>query len=97
MQACSVNVNNQMADFYRTLVQRMAKAMPGLWGYVGIDLIESAEQGPLVLEINPRLTTSYVGINRATGINVAEQSLALLEGEPDLTSINQQAIRVGIH
>ena len=97
LRACLVNVANQQVDFFRGLAERVAKAIPGLWGYVGIDLIDSADKGPLILEINPRLTTSYVGIKQATGINVAEQCLALLKGEPDITHTDQRAIKIGIH
>lgn len=68
---------------YRQLIDQIACAMPDLWGYVGIDLIETAEQ-TWVLEINPRLTTSFVGIYDALGINVAEAALQLLHGEPVL-------------
>jgi len=97
LRACAVNVHNEHAGYLRSLAERVAQALPGLWGYVGIDLIDTAEAGPLVLEINPRLTTSYVGIKQATGINVAEQSLALLESEPDLTISDRRAIEVVIH
>lgn len=97
LQACLVNTVNEHRDYYQALVERVAQAVPGLWGYVGIDLIESAEQGPLILEINPRLTTSYVGILQATGINVAEQTLSLLKGEPKLTFTDQQTVKVVIH
>lgn len=58
------------------LAQAVCKAIPGLFGYVGIDLVIT-EQGPLVLEVNPRITTSYVGLSRSTGINVAEHLLHL--------------------
>lgn len=41
-----------------TLIQKIHATMPGLWGFVGIDLIYS--EGKLwVIEINPRLTSSY--------------------------------------
>jgi predicted ATP-grasp superfamily ATP-dependent carboligase len=56
---------------------RIAAAMPGLWGYVGVDLV-ATPSGPVVLEINPRLTTSYCGLQPALGINAAEMVLALL-------------------
>ncbi len=59
------------------LARRIAVAIPGLWGYVGVDLV-LAEQGPVVLEINPRLTTSYCGLRRALGINTAAMVLDLL-------------------
>ncbi len=61
------------------LAGRIAAAIPSLWGYVGVDLILGAD-GPVVLEINPRLTTSYCGIHRALGINVAALVLALAGG-----------------
>ena len=58
------------------LAQGIARAIPGLFGYVGVDFIATAD-GPLVLEVNPRLTTSYVGVRRATGLNVAAAVLDL--------------------
>ncbi|QPK64135.1 ATP-grasp domain-containing protein [Methylomonas sp. LL1] len=97
LEACVVNTANPRRDFYQNLVERIALAIPSLWGYVGIDIIETADQGPLILEINPRLTTSYVGIKPATGINVAEQVFHLLDGEPDLSLSNDQPVRVDIH
>ncbi len=76
-------VVNHHADSgsYQTLVDNIALALPGLWGYAGIDLIEADGQR-WVLEINPRLTTSFVGIYEALGINVAEAILQLLAGGP---------------
>jgi predicted ATP-grasp superfamily ATP-dependent carboligase len=59
------------------LADAIAAALPGLRGYVGVDLIGSAS-GPVVLEINPRLTTSYCGLRGALGINVAGMVLDLL-------------------
>jgi predicted ATP-grasp superfamily ATP-dependent carboligase len=60
------------------LAQRIAAALPDLWGYVGVDLIDGAD-GPVVLEINPRLTTSYVGLAESIGVNPAALVLALRE------------------
>ena len=68
---------------YLPLVDAIAKAFPDLWGYVGIDLIETAEE-TLVLEINPRLTTSFVGIAQACGVNCAELVLSLLAEKPKI-------------
>lgn len=64
-------------DRYQDLVDDIAYAFPGLWGYVGIDLIESPTRTS-VLEINPRLTTAFVGIEDALGINIADTVLQLL-------------------
>jgi predicted ATP-grasp superfamily ATP-dependent carboligase len=56
----------------------VAASLPDLFGYVGIDLIDAAE-GPVLVEINPRLTTSYVGLRDSLGLNPAELALALLD------------------
>ncbi len=69
----------------------VAAAMPDLWGYVGIDFIDMAA-GPLVLEVNPRLTTSYVGLGRAIRMNPAELVLGLIDHE--LCAI-ERPLRVG--
>ena len=60
----------------REQAQRIAEALPGLWGYVGVDLVLSAA-GPMVLEVNPRLTTSYAGLREAIGANPAAFVLQL--------------------
>lgn len=97
LQSCLVNVQTDKLGFYRELIQDIARALPDLWGYIGIDLIECPEQGPLVLEINPRLTSSYVGIQQSTGINVAEQVLRLRHAEPILQRIRDETVYVGIN
>jgi len=138
-------------DLYLPLIDKIARALPELWGYVGIDLIESdhdcmagtasgslafppfmevrsggttpesrleqrskamqgviaddcmdaggrAMQGAIaetwVLEINPRLTTSFVGIYNALGINIAEAVLQLVHGEPILNPAYNRPITV---
>lgn len=96
LQGCLVNVQTDKRDFYQELVSRIAVAMPGLWGYIGIDIIENAEQGSLVLEINPRLTSSYTGIRQATGINVAEQVLRLRQAEPVLQACRNETVHISI-
>lgn len=97
LRGCLVNVQTDTLDVYRNLATKIAAAMPGLWGYAGVDIIETAEQGPLVLEINPRLTSSYVGIRQATGINVAEQVLRLRHAEPNGQARRSETTLVGIN
>ena len=53
------------------LARRAAALVPGLRGYVGVDLV-LGDQGCSLIEINPRLTTSYVGLRRVIDINMAE-------------------------
>jgi predicted ATP-grasp superfamily ATP-dependent carboligase len=90
-------VVNYKADFspYQGLVRAIAQAFPELWGYAGIDLIETAEQ-IYVLEINPRLTTSFTGIYKGLGVNVAEQVLQMLNGEPRIHPVCSQSIAVKV-
>jgi predicted ATP-grasp superfamily ATP-dependent carboligase len=56
------------------------RQVPGLRGYVGVDLIipDSNPAEPLVVEINPRVTTSYLGYSR-----LCEQNLIAMMLHPD--------------
>ena len=87
-----VNYHPDLAR-YQPLVAKIALALPDLWGYVGIDLIASPGC-TWVLEINPRLTTSFVGIYAALGVNIAEAILLLLQGDPILNTTCNKAITV---
>lgn len=40
------------------------ESVSGLRGFVGVDFIQTDEGETIVIEINPRLTTSYVGLKR---------------------------------
>ncbi len=53
------------------LARRAVALVPGLRGYVGVDLMLT-EEGCSLLEINPRFTTSYIGVRRVVDINLAE-------------------------
>ncbi|HEY8095085.1 MAG TPA: ATP-grasp domain-containing protein [Methylobacter sp.] len=93
-QLADIVVNHhQDLGVYQSVITEIAQALPELWGYVGIDLIETAAQ-TWVLEINPRLTTSFVGIYEALGINIAESVLQLVHGEPALTPVCNRPVMV---
>lgn len=52
-------------------------------GYLGIDLVlgeDPTGRDDVVIEINPRLTTSYVGLRRVARVNLASALLAIREG-----------------
>jgi len=98
LNACTVNVKQEKRVDYQALCSQIAQAIPELWGYIGIDLIETEQGELLVLEINPRLTSSYAGIKAATGLNVAAHVLALLnEKTPVLQHTKSASIPVTIH
>jgi predicted ATP-grasp superfamily ATP-dependent carboligase len=65
------------------LAQRAIDAVPGLRGYVGVDVVlGDAVDGSRdwVIEINPRLTTSYVGLRALAQTNLAEVLLQVVLG-----------------
>jgi predicted ATP-grasp superfamily ATP-dependent carboligase len=62
------------------LAQQIAKAIPGLWGYVGVDFIMT-EAGAIVIGIHPQLTVSYAGLHASIGCNPAALVLDLLHGK----------------
>jgi predicted ATP-grasp superfamily ATP-dependent carboligase len=58
---------------------RACRALPGLRGYVGVDLVLT-ESEAVVIEVNPRLTTSYLGLRAALEGNLAALALAACAG-----------------
>ena len=65
----------------RAWAQVLARAVPGLRGYVGVDLVWHAQRGPVLIEINPRVTMACVGLSAALGRNLASAVLAAHHGE----------------
>jgi predicted ATP-grasp superfamily ATP-dependent carboligase len=66
------------------LAERAVRCVGGLFGYVGTDMVlGQAEDGSqdAVIEINPRLTTSYAGLRRWARFNIAEAMLAVADGK----------------
>ncbi|QJD29125.1 ATP-grasp domain-containing protein [Methylococcus geothermalis] len=76
LRGCAVNALDDPDGCWQTLACGVAAALPDLWGYAGLDLIMTAD-GPVILEVNPRLTTSYAGLKAATGENPAAMVLGL--------------------
>jgi predicted ATP-grasp superfamily ATP-dependent carboligase len=83
-QGGSLPLPPDLASRAADLACRAAAAVPGLRGYVGVDLVlgpAADGRGDAVIEINPRLTTSYVGLRTATPDNLAEAMLRAVRGE----------------
>ncbi len=59
------------------LVRRCCDLIPGLNGYIGFDLIEPTDQPNevVLVEINPRLTTSYLAYRQLADFNLAAMLL----------------------
>ena len=69
LKECVVNAleRNNFIEFSNKLI----KSLPGLKGYIGVDILITNNE-VLLVEINPRLTTSYVGLKSALGANPAD-------------------------
>lgn len=78
-----------LAERAQRLALATMAAMPTTVGYVGIDLVLGvADDGSedTVIEINPRLTTSYVGLRAACRENLAAAMVeAACGGRPTLS------------
>jgi predicted ATP-grasp superfamily ATP-dependent carboligase len=67
----------------RSIAVRALEGMPGLRGYMGVDLVlgeHDSGRDDLVIEVNPRLTTSYIGLRHLADVNLAGAMLAIGEG-----------------
>lgn len=80
-QGTSVNSLTEFKTVLDEFAASVVQVFPGLWGYVGLDFILMQDK-PVLLEINPRLTTSYCGLRESTGLNPAALILGLLENKP---------------
>lgn len=95
--ACLINVQDDKTSIYQALCQQIVEAIPSLFGYIGIDFIYTDSGESLILEINPRLTSSYAGIKEAVGLNIAEIVLGMLnQQQPDIRKLKNQQVRVDI-
>ncbi len=73
-----VNGQAQYWQRFETISRKIAQMLPDALGYVGVDVIINTKNDKIyVLEINPRLTSSYVGLADALGLNPAK---LLLDG-----------------
>jgi hypothetical protein len=66
-----------------SLGEKAVKCVAGLAGYVGVDMVLGHDpEGYLdhAIEINPRLTTSYVGLRVLADFNIAQAMIDVVEG-----------------
>jgi len=70
-------------------------ALPCPRGYVGIDLIlggNSDGSADYIIEVNPRLTTSYIGLRAISNTNLAEAMLATAFGGTSHVSFSREPV-----
>jgi predicted ATP-grasp superfamily ATP-dependent carboligase len=71
---------------------RTCGALPGLRGYVGVDLVLTDAE-PVVIEVNPRLTTAYLGVRAVLEENVAALALAACDGMLPAPPVARRRVR----
>lgn len=71
------DISPESADAVQQLARRACLAIPGLTGYVGCDIVLPDDQPlePILIEINPRMTSSYLGYRQLTGDNIPARLL----------------------
>ncbi len=79
------------------LAESVSTALPELRGYVGMDLIIANDQ-ITVVEINPRLTTSYVTLKESIGMNPAKMILDIFTDNklPEMNYSNFKEVLVSV-
>lgn len=86
------------AERAQSLALRAIAALPPAVGYVGVDLVLGAApdgSDDVVIEINPRVTTSYTGLRFMTPDNLAGAMLACGEGRAPRVQFSDAAVEFG--
>ena len=77
VQTVALPLTHAWAGALRDCAAAVARALPGLHGYVGVDVVWHAARGPVAIEVNPRLTCAYVGLSKRLGRCLGGEILAL--------------------
>lgn len=93
---CVVNGHKKNKAKFHKLGREVVATFPDLWGIVGVDIIDTGNELK-VLEVNPRVTTSYVGLKESTGINPAAMVLDLLKGKLPLRNQILKSVVVDVN
>jgi predicted ATP-grasp superfamily ATP-dependent carboligase len=76
-----VPFEHELSGNAKLIAEAAVRSINGLLGYVGVDLLlDEVKQEVYLLEINPRLTTSYIALRRLLNFNLGE---AILEAVDD--------------
>ena len=71
LTANAIPLSDDKAATCRALAARVARTLPGLAGFVGIDLVWHPRRGPVAIEINPRVTCAYAALAGSVDVNMA--------------------------
>lgn len=65
---------HQQAQLALDTARQACEVIPGLAGYVGVDMVLSPI-GPVIMEVNPRVTVAYVALREVVNVNLAQYIL----------------------
>lgn len=77
-------MNSDLVERATRLGVQTLSALPPAIGYIGIDLVlgkDGAGSEDYVIEVNPRLTTSYVGLRKIAKANLAKAMIEIATNE----------------
>jgi predicted ATP-grasp superfamily ATP-dependent carboligase len=75
----STPLPSELATRATAIAQSAIAGIPGLCGYIGVDVVLGERDW--AIEINPRLTTSYLGLRQLCAGNLADALLRVVRGE----------------
>jgi tyramine---L-glutamate ligase len=78
-QGGATPLDHPLAGLAAETAVRACEAFPGLRGYIGVDMVLTGSDA-VVIEINPRLTTAYLGVRQVVDENVAALAIAASSG-----------------
>jgi predicted ATP-grasp superfamily ATP-dependent carboligase len=72
------------SDRLESFAMELLRAIPGVYkGWIGIDFVRTSSDDWYPLEINARLTSSYLGYRQGYGPRLADGILGLADGSLD--------------
>lgn len=80
---------------FALLAQRIAAAVPGLWGHVSVDVVQ-ADRGVVVLAVTGAMAAAYAGLHASLGRNPAALVLDLLAPPPHALLPRVQPLAVSV-
>jgi predicted ATP-grasp superfamily ATP-dependent carboligase len=84
--------DHPLAEAAAAAAAQACAGIPGLRGYVGVDLVLT-RSAPVVIEVNPRLTMSYLGLRAVLDENVAALALAACGGTLPTPPVLKRRVR----
>jgi len=89
-------LDRELAVRAQSLAARAVDTLNNPLGYLGVDLVlgeDASGDEDIVIEINPRMTTSYVGLRMAANNNLAAAMLGIAEGQQVSLSFDDQPLQ----